>query len=44
MITKVVQVQTLTARKQFIETSTQSVDNTDFLTLRILHVFINIEK
>ena len=36
--------QTLTAKNQFIETSTQSVDNTEFLTLRFLHIFINLEK
>lgn len=28
---------TLTAKNQFIETFTQSVDNTGFLTLRFLH-------
>ena len=34
------QVQTLTAKNQFIETFTQSVDNTAFLTLRFLHFFV----
>jgi len=28
---------TLTGKNQFIETSTQSVDNTEFLMLRFLH-------
>ena len=29
--------QTLTAKNQFIETSTQSVDNTGFFAMRFLH-------
>ena len=31
----------LTAKNQFIETSTQSVDNTKFLILRFLHIKYN---
>ena len=36
--------QVLTARNQFIETSTQSVENTEFLILRFLHFLINVIK
>ena len=28
----------LTAKNQFIETSTQTIDNAGFLTLRFLHI------
>ena len=30
--------QTLTAKNQFIETFTQSVENTNFLILKFLHI------
>lgn len=40
MIIKVVQVQVSTAKKQFIETSTQTIDNTKFLMLRFLHFLL----
>ncbi len=36
--------QTLTARNQFIEISTQTIENTDFLELRFLHFFWKDKK
>ena len=35
---KVAKVQTLTAIREFYEKSTQTIENTDFLTLRFLHI------
>ena len=32
------------AKNQFIETSTQTIDNTEFLILRFLHIFRKMEK
>ena len=34
------QVQGFSAKNQFIETFTQSIDNTEFLILRFLHFYI----
>ena len=38
---KVVQVQISTAIRGFYEKSTQTIENTGFLTLRFLHILIN---
>ena len=32
-----------TAIREFYEKCTQTIENTDFLMLRFLHVFINLE-
>ena len=44
MIIKVVQVQVSTEIRGFYEKCTQTIENSEFLTLRFLHIFINLEK